>query len=164
MLTEKDREMVERLLTESGKALEEALAGTSDECCAVRPAPGAWSPLEIVEHVVIVESFNQHRLGKPGTPGGSTADDSQIFRMVSGGEAKLKSPERVCPKGCFSSRDEALEAFRKCRAETLSLARTTELPLREYVWPHPMLGPLDGVQWLIFLAAHSNRHACQVRA
>jgi hypothetical protein len=28
---------------------------------------------------------------------------------------------------------------------------------------HPVLGMLDGVQWLLFLAAHTERHTRQVR-
>jgi hypothetical protein len=29
--------------------------------------------------------------------------------------------------------------------------------------PHPALGPLNGYQWFLFLAAHEGRHTAQIR-
>jgi len=37
------------------------------------------------------------------------------------------------------------------------------LALSEVVIQHPLLGPLDVYQWLVFVGAHEGRHAGQVR-
>ncbi len=35
-------------------------------------------------------------------------------------------------------------------------------PLRERFAPHPFAGVLDGHQWVLTLAAHTDRHAAQI--
>ena len=54
----------------------------------------------------------------------------------------------------FTASTEAQIAWVEAHADT---------DLRRYGSPHPMLGMLDGVQWMILLAAHARRHAQQVR-
>ena len=44
----------------------------------------------------------------------------------------------------------------------LDFARATDADLRALVVPHPALGELDGVQWLLFVAYHTDRHAAQL--
>jgi hypothetical protein len=34
--------------------------------------------------------------------------------------------------------------------------------LRGYAAPHLVMGQLDGVQWLLFAAAHTERHTRQI--
>ncbi len=37
------------------------------------------------------------------------------------------------------------------------------LALGNFSYPHPMFGPLDLYQWLVFVGLHESRHACQIR-
>jgi hypothetical protein len=36
--------------------------------------------------------------------------------------------------------------------------------LRDWFAPHPFAGIIDGYQWILFLAAHTDRHAEQIEA
>ena len=40
--------------------------------------------------------------------------------------------------------------------------RETSEPLRDRFAPHPFAGMIDGYQWVLFLAAHTDRHAAQI--
>ena len=40
--------------------------------------------------------------------------------------------------------------------------RTTDDDLRDHFFDHPVLGPMDGYQWLLLIATHSARHTAQI--
>jgi hypothetical protein len=43
------------------------------------------------------------------------------------------------------------------------VARTAQDP-RDFGLAHPVFGVFDGVQWILFLAAHADNHTPQLRA
>jgi hypothetical protein len=57
----------------------------------------------------------------------------------------------------------ALDAFLARRADTLDHARATRDPLHHHAAPLGELGPLDAYQWLLLMAAHTDRHLAQMR-
>ena len=71
----------------------------------------------------------------------------------------------VLPKGRWSTPEEIAQVF-TTSTEALILWVETHpaVDLRGYGHNHPMMGMLDGVQWLIMVAAHTRRHAEQVKA
>ena len=66
---------------------------------------------------------------------------------------------RVSQKGCVA---QSLAAYRVFREEMYPWIETTEAPLRNDRFEHPMLGEFDGYQWLLFVAAHGRRHPAQI--
>lgn len=40
--------------------------------------------------------------------------------------------------------------------------RTTNDDLRDRFFDHPVLGPMEGYQWLLLIATHSARHTAQI--
>jgi hypothetical protein len=65
--------------------------------------------------------------------------------------------------GTWGSREELAAAYAASRDELLAWLRETNAPLRSHRLPHPRLGPMDGVEWLVFLATHDQRHVAQIR-
>jgi hypothetical protein len=57
----------------------------------------------------------------------------------------------------------ALDAFLARRADTLDYVRATCDPLHHHTAPLGELGPLDAYQWLLLMAAHTDRHLAQMR-
>ena len=73
------------------------------------------------------------------------------------------APEHTRPEGRYAaSPTQAAADFADARAGVLDFARTTAADLRALIVPHPALGELDGVQWLLFVAYHTDRHAAQL--
>jgi hypothetical protein len=156
---------------EAGAArLGATLASLPDAHWARRPAPDAWSAAEIVEHLILVEQGIGRLLAErlPGAPDDpDPAPDAMESRiraaMGNRVEIRVKSPEPFAPTGRFPTPAALREAMAATRAATLALARGGAVPFRLRRAPHPRFGPLDGVQWLVFAAAHAERHLEQLR-
>jgi hypothetical protein len=54
-----------------------------------------------------------------------------------------------------------LEHFLANRDQTISFLKSSS-DLREHRVDHPVLGSLDGYEWLLTIAAHSDRHTKQI--
>jgi hypothetical protein len=156
---------------EAGAArLHTALASVPDARWTARPAPGAWSAAEIVEHLILVEQGIGRLLAErlpaaPDDPDPAPEVMEARIRAVMGNRAEIRvtSPEPYAPTGRWPTPAALREAMAATRAATLAFARTTTIPLRARRAPHPRLGPLDGVQWLVFTGAHADRHLEQLR-
>jgi hypothetical protein len=149
----------------------QAVEGLSADEQNFRPAPEKWSVAEIFEHLSIIERRVARLLGKllekieaePGAAPGPFAPVS-IAEFVEASRArKLEAPENVRPNGVQLA--DSLGALRDSRAALHALRprveRTDCAGLR---FPHPVWGPLDIYQWLLFVGAHEARHLAQIEA
>jgi hypothetical protein len=151
-------------------ALLEAAGTLTDTQWRFKPTPEEWSPAECVEHLAIVEAFLLKNIQQLGP---NPADSSDVLAGCAGKEeiiakrvprrgVKAMAPEPVRPTGRFSHPADLLALFSATRDRTLDYARTTSDPIRTHTFPHFVFGPLDGYQWLIFIAAHTERHLAQM--
>jgi hypothetical protein len=85
-----------------------------------------------------------------------------ILDRVPARASRVKGPAQVMPSGRWPDFEELLRQFEAARERTLRFAAVTQADLRSRAFPHPFLGPLDCYQWLLFLAAHCERHSRQV--
>jgi hypothetical protein len=135
-----------------------------------KSAPGRWSVGEVVEHLALAESFMFDMQQKTVAGPAASADqraatkgkDDTIIKGVPDRTKKFQAPEPLQPGARLGSRAEILAAFKERRAKTIAYASTTKDDLRSRVSDSP-LGPLDAYQWLLFAAAHSERHLAQLR-
>ena len=131
-----------------------------------RPAPGQWSIAEIAEHVTLVAREIGRMLRGPllATPvdDAHAPTEAAIRMRLLSRTFKARSPERFLPCGTWSSVAAVREEYLTSREALLAWLRDTDAPLRAHRMPHPALGPLDGVEWLAFLAAHDLRHVAQI--
>jgi hypothetical protein len=134
-----------------------------------KPGPDRWSVGQVVEHLALAESYifdlqQKAMNGPPSTPEQQAATkdkDAMIMKAIPDRTQKAQAPEPLHP-GKLGSRADVLKAFKDRRAKTLEYARKTKDDLRARVGESP-LGPLDGYQWLLFMAAHSERHLAQIK-
>ena len=144
----------------------------SPEDSARRPAPDAWSADEILTHLGLVEPGIAKLVGKSvrvareaGLP--REASEEPVLRLLDGrgfetGEQKLVAPEFVAPRAVLP-RDEALAALGRSRdLLTNVLAGVDGWALAEVVAPHPILGPFNMYEWLLFVGKHELRHLAQL--
>jgi hypothetical protein len=101
----------------------------------------------------------------PGRRGALAARDAEIMASLRDRTRTIEAPETVRPSGGrYASAEEAAADFAEARAAVLEFARTTAADLRAVFVPHPALRELDGYQWLLFIACHTDRHAAQLDA
>lgn len=141
--------------------------GLSEAQWKFKPAPDRWSVAEVFEHITVTEQALQGMMkqalqAEANAAKKPTAQDAGIVPMTTDRSRKFKAPESVQPTGRFATQQQALEAFKKARAATVDMARSTpEEVLRAHTASSPG-GEMDIHQFLLFTAAHSERHTKQI--
>ncbi|MBL8234014.1 MAG: DinB family protein [Bryobacterales bacterium] len=167
-LTDAERTVAVDYLTRTMQWFEKTTDCTAAEQWIFRPAPDRWSLAECSEHLLITErlifarmedALNQPPETKPEDP---HSIDQRVIRLVANRGRRVTAPEQVAPSGMMVSREETRNAFRDARQSTIAFASDTKLDLRAHSHPHFALGRLDVYQWLLFLAAHADRHLQQM--
>ena len=88
--------------------------------------------------------------------------DQTLFDRASTRGRTAESPQHLLPEGTWTSAAEFWAAYGDFRQEMHTWIESTDAPLRDGRFEHPMLGVFDGFQWLLFLAAHGRRHTAQI--
>jgi hypothetical protein len=155
-------------LAESREMLLHLVDNLTGEQRSFRPAEDRWSVADCVEHLAVVENFTLQRIQTilqeppPDQPADTQGKDQVILDRVPVRASRVKGPAQVMPSGRWPDFEELLRQFEAARERTLRFAAVTQADLRSRAFPHPFLGPLDCYQWLLFLAAHCERHSRQV--
>ena len=124
---------------------------------------GAWSLSQITEHVAIscdsiARLLDTHLASKPIQPGATGVLDVEIPYLFYRGD---EPPNVATPTGTWTDPDEATRRLTASVDAIVTWARDTSLDLRTVGVRHPVFGVLDGMQWLLFAAAHVERHRAQ---
>jgi uncharacterized damage-inducible protein DinB len=166
-LTEADKKEGLAQLDRTRTGVVEATNGLSERQWLFKPGPDRWSVAEVLEHIVVVEEFlleNTARdvmkapAGKPDRD--YTSTDKLVLAAIADRTQRARAPEQAQPTGRWSPQ-ETLEQFLKVRARTTEFLKSTP-GLRDHVVDSPLGQPLDAYQWLLFISAHSDRHAKQI--
>ena len=162
-----ERDQILQYLAQSREMLARAVDGLSSEQRSFRAAADRWSVADCVEHLAVVEgnilkAIERQLQQPPGEKPDTSGKDQVILDRVPGRVLRVKGPDTAMPNGRWPDFEESLRQFHTVRERTINFAAETQGALREYAFPHPFLGPLDCYQWLLFLAAHCERHVGQM--
>jgi uncharacterized damage-inducible protein DinB len=139
-------------------------ARASESQWVFRLGPAVWSMAQVTEHVAI-SNRNIHRmltkrlLGSPIDGRATGVLDVEIPYLFYRGD---EPPNVATPTGDWTDRKIAAEAFDESARALLEWAGAQDSELRAVGLEHPVFGLLDGVQWLLFAAAHMERHRAQL--
>lgn len=166
-LTQSDHDKGLQYLQQTRDGVVAATKGLSEAQLKFKPAPDRWSVAEVLEHITIVEGALYSNVTEivmkapAGAPDRDTAKiDAQVFAVVPDRTHKVKAPEQFVPTGRWPAAD-TLDQFLKTRERTTAFFESTP-DLRAHVGGQSPLGPLDGYEWIMFIAAHSARHTKQI--
>jgi hypothetical protein len=157
---------IRRCLEDSRADFLAAVEGLSDEQAKASPAYGRWSVVECVEHVVAVETIFIRALAKPveeAAPPVNKEREAMILSRVAGRATAIQAPEPVRPSGRFATLAEALAKFEAVRANSIRFVEAEGAGLYSLAAKHPFLGVCNGGEAMVLIAAHSRRHALQIR-
>lgn len=168
---ESDRSTLVRQLEQSRQGLVLVLEGMTAEQSNFKPDSKIWSPTEVVEHLLLMEDLLVGMLKetmektKPVPDAQKLPDpssmDAAILKSVPDRSQKAQAPEQARPKGNYRNWEEAFNAFSERRLKTVEFVNKTKADLRRYQLQTPM-GTMDAHQWLLLLAAHTDRHIAQI--
>jgi hypothetical protein len=88
--------------------------------------------------------------------------DDLIVKTMFDRSTRRPAPEAVLPKGRWATPEALAGDVITARDAMLEWLVGVQEDLRSYGAPHPVMGTLDGVQWLLFVAAHTQRHTRQI--
>src|SRR5262245_29303709 len=166
-LTEADKNEGLAQLDRTRAGVVEATKGLSEAQWKFKPGPERWSVAEVLEHIVLSEDFllkNTSHIVMKSPAGKPDRDyksgDKLVLSAIADRTQKAQAPEALHPTGRWSP-PETLQRFLKSRDRTTEFLKSTP-DLREHVADSPLGQPLDAYQWLLFIAAHSERHTKQI--
>lgn len=168
-LTPDERQQLLDVLTSSEERFRRATDSLTADGWATRPIADKWSPAELAEHIALSEEVMPRLARKALAEPPAERDDTlvheldrEIIDSMKDDAWHGKAPEAIQPRRTFPDGQAAAKAFLERRARTMDYVRETDDPLRNHTFPHPAYGPIDGYQWLLMLAHHSDRHVRQI--
>jgi hypothetical protein len=140
------------------------VSGLSPAQLAFRPAPGSWTILEVVDHLVVVGSIYWQDLQKalktpPGAPLGPQGDADILWYGIDRSSRQKAIPGEE-PSGTLRDLGVGLDAFRTDTARLRQFARTTTADLRAHIVRRQ---GCDAYQWALLISTHVQRHILQIR-
>jgi hypothetical protein len=166
-VTQAEKDKALQYLETTRKNILEATKGLSDAQWNFKPAPDRWSVAQVTEHIAAAEDFIRGMLkekvmmapaGDPGRDVKKT--DEAVLLMIPDRTKKAQAPEPLVPTNRFGSPEGSIKHFLESRSVTEDFLKTTP-DLRNHVADGP-LGKLDGYEFVLFIAAHSERHTKQI--
>ena len=138
-------------------------------------SPGAdrWSVAQVLQHLVMIEK----RIGRGMTKwvldardGGlgpetetSSVMNSVPLQLIADRSTPRSAPEEVRPTGESNAASAWTQLEETRAALRLGAMAGDGLALGEVIQPHPVMGPINLYQWLLFVGGHEARHTAQVR-
>ena len=142
----------------------EEVSGLSPAQLQFRPAPGTWSILEVLDHLVVAEPIYWQDLQKamkapPASRRPSASDESILWYGIDRTQ-RQKAISTEQPNGQLRDVRTGLDALRKLHADMLRYARTTDDDLRGHVVERE---GCDAYQLFLLISTHEQRHVLQIR-
>jgi len=153
-------------------ALREAVESVPPELRDKQPGADRWSVAQVLQHLLIIEK----RIGlvmtkwitdaKTGGIGTETETSSVMnslpLQLITDRSQRRIAFEEVRPSGDIDA-ESAWIALEQSR-ETLRAAFLAGdgRALSQVIQPHPVLGPINLYQWMLFVGSHEIRHTAQV--
>jgi uncharacterized damage-inducible protein DinB len=154
-------------------ALRDAVELVPTELRDQQPGPDRWSVAQVLQHLVIIEK----RIGMGMTKWvadakaagvGPEVETSSVLNsldlaLIADRSRRRNAPDEVRPNGDLEAAS-AWTALEQTRAALRAAVLPADgLALGEVIQPHPVLGPINLYQWLLFVGSHETRHTGQVR-
>jgi DinB family protein len=167
-LTPQDRESAFKYLESTRQGIVDATQGLSADQWNFKPAPDRWSIAEVMEHIAAAEDYLEGNvtanvMKAPPRKGDDDvkAIDEMVLKGVPDRSHKAQAPEPLKPTNRFGSPEGSLKHFLESRQRTEDFLKSTN-DLRAHATDSPMGKQLDAYEWILFVAAHSDRHTKQI--
>ena len=175
-LTTTELERAELYIQQCHNGVIGAIKGLSESQWTFKPAPDRWSIGQIIEHVIFVQErvagpIQEQLASAPESPAGRDcqAVDAIVINQFPNRLAKFQAPPIAAnPAGAYGLAEAADRLA--ANAARLSGCLKSVPNLRGHVVPSPPLKAvsqgayevMDGYQWILAAAAHTERHTKQI--
>jgi hypothetical protein len=166
-VTQAEKDKALQYLESTKRNIQEATKGLSAAQWNFKQGPDRWSVAQVMEHIAAAEDMlrgltTEKVMAAPAAPDRDVKHiDEMVVTMVTDRTHKADAPEPLRPVNRFGSPEEALKHFVESRAQTEEFLRKTP-DLRAHAVDSPLGTKLDAYEWVLFIAAHSERHTKQI--
>lgn len=166
-LSQADKDRALQYLEATKEKVMASTKGLTPEQWNFKPAPDRWSVAECVEHIAATEDFLRGEIVEkvmvaPAAPDRDVKKaDESIVAGVTDRSHKVQAPEPLVPKNRYGSPEASLKHFAESRAKTEELLKDTP-GLRDHALESPAGPKMDAYEWVLLIAAHSERHDKQI--
>jgi len=166
-VTQAEKERAIQYLEKTKQGVLDATKGLSDAQWNFKAGPDRWSIAQCVEHIAAAEDYIRGSVAEkvmlaPAVPDRDLKKtDDAVVAMVPDRSHKAQAPEPLVPTNRFGSPDGSLKHFIESRAKTEEFLKRTP-GLRDHAVDSPLGAKLDGYEFVLFIAAHSERHTKQI--
>lgn len=169
-MTAQERDLLVDLLVSTQERLIAATEGLTAAQWAFVPGPDRWSIAECAEHLALSEQallgiVRGQILESPATRESAAAArgrDGVVVAAMRDRSNRMKTFDFLVPQTVAPSSSAFVEAFVPRREATIQYVREAIDDLHHHFAPLGPLGNLDGYQWLLLLASHTERHVAQM--
>jgi hypothetical protein len=168
-VSQAEKERALQYLESTKQGVLDATKGLSDAQWNFKSAPDRWSVAQVMEHLAAAEDMlrgvtQEQVMKSPAVPLRSAEEirkaDESVMTIVPDRTHKAQAPEPLKPTNRFGSPEAAQKHFLESRSATEEYLKNTP-GLRAHLADSP-LGKLDGYEFVLFTAAHSERHTKQI--
>jgi hypothetical protein len=167
-VTPEERSKALKYLEKTEAGVLAATKGLSEAQWNFKPGPDRWSVAEVTEHIAAAEDsllkmVQDKVMSAPprSDPSEAKAIDAFVLQAIPDRSHKAQAPEPLRPTNRFGSPQESLKHFKESRAKTVAFLKDTH-DLRAHAADSVLGKKLDGYEWALFIAAHSERHTKQI--
>jgi len=162
-----DRTHLVQALQQSLERVEKLILNLTPQQWNLKRSFEAWSVAEIVHHLILVEVQRLQQLkelleGKRESAVARLEGGRPDFSGVRAGLNPVKARKEMEPTSGIPSKV-LIAGLRRARTETIEFLLAADLGRLEEVWINTVsLGAINGIDFIEFLSAHTERHAKQI--
>ena len=166
-LSQADRDRALQYLESTSTNVVASTRGLSEAQWNYKPSPFKWSIAQVLEHIAASEDFlrgitEDRVLKAPPAPERDIKQlDDKVLATIPDRAIKATAPPPVRPTNRFGSPEATLKHFLESRAKTIELLKSRD-DLRAHAIDTQLGGKLDAYEWILVIAAHSERHTKQL--
>lgn len=151
-------------------ALREAVERVPPELRDTQPGADRWSVAQVLQHLGIIEKRIGLGMTKWVTDAAGTGTETETssvmnslpLQLITDRSKKRNAPDEVRPTGDINA-ESAWAALQQSRDSLRAAFLAGDgLALSKVIQPHPVLGPINLYQWMLFVGSHEMRHTAQV--
>lgn len=146
------------------KELFQSIEGLSEKQFNTTPSNGSWSPKQIFEHLVRMETVIATNIARELKNPKSTKSIKKPILLTTSRLLKVEAPGYTTPTEDYKSKQEMKKAIHESRLFLLDVYESsTKEVFREKSFKHPIFGNIPLIQWFSFVGLHEKRHLKQLK-
>ncbi|TWT09205.1 DinB family protein [Planomicrobium sp. CPCC 101079] len=145
------------------KAVLNAVEGKPDSLLNQKPSPGAWTPIQILDHLQLMETAIAKSISKQLASETAEKASKKPIGLTVSRMIKVDAPKHVVPGEEFISLEEMKKRLAASRIFLNGVYDGAEKEmLDQKSMPHPVFGKVPLSQWFPFVGLHEKRHLKQL--